>query len=439
MNQPTVPPGGIRSWLITGMLFVFLIINFADKAVLGLTAVPLMNELGISPAAYGLLSSGFFFLFSVAALLVGLVSNRLSTKWVIFGMAVLWSVSQMTILAAASGFVTLLVTRIVLGAAEGPATPIANHAAHKWFADRDRSLVSGLIGLGVPVGVIIASPILSWVIADHGWRAAFGVTGAVGLVWAVGWLFIGKEGPIKDSMVTPGGRSDPQKTVSTWRILRTGTWLASVAGSFAAFWSVAVLVAWLPPYLAKVLGYPTRETGYVVVVPWAVMGAAIFLHGVVARRVMRRGVSSRRARGVVPGVCVVVAGVTLLAAIAVGDGWLKILLLGVGFGLGSVIIPVGQTTSAEICPVERRGGVLGAYAAVYSVAGIIAPALTGSLVGAYVLPATGYAVAFAVTGALLVVCGVLAACFVRPERDRERIAMATREPDGDLIRPAVMP
>jgi hypothetical protein len=42
------------------MLFVLGAINFADKAVLGLAAIPIIKELHLSPAQYGVVSSSLF-------------------------------------------------------------------------------------------------------------------------------------------------------------------------------------------------------------------------------------------------------------------------------------------------------------------------------------------------------------------------------------------
>src|SRR6516162_8312935 len=43
------PSGGGRAWTITILLTVFMLINFLDKIALGLVAVPLMDELHLSP------------------------------------------------------------------------------------------------------------------------------------------------------------------------------------------------------------------------------------------------------------------------------------------------------------------------------------------------------------------------------------------------------
>lgn len=438
---PAGAPSRAFAWTITGLLLIFMLINFADKAVLGLAAVQIMDELDISPGAYGLVASSFFLLFSLAALVVGFVTNRVPTKWILLGMAVGWSAAQLPMLAPIAGFWTLLVTRVLLGAAEGPAYPVANHAAHKWFPDQDRDLVSGVLTIGAPIGVIVAAPALGWVIGEHGWRTAFGVLGAVGLLWAAVWAFVGREGPVTDTLTGPepdaaraGGPAAPARgdAVPTRRILLTGTWLASVAGAFAAYWAVAVLVAWVPPYLSRVLGYDAQTTGTVVVLPWAAGAAAMIGSGLLTKRLLRRGVPSRWARGALGGACLTLAGAAMLGIGAVQADWATIVLLTIAFGIGGVVFPIGQATSAEICPSNRRGGVLGTWAAVYSVSGVIAPALAGWFIASAATPDAGYGLVFTVNGLLLVAAGIGFAIFVRPGRDRARLAaLTTRPADGE--------
>src|SRR5450631_78150 len=57
-----------------------MFINFADKAVLGLAAQPLMAELKLSPEQFGLIGSAFFLLFPLSAVLVGFVTNRVAAR-----------------------------------------------------------------------------------------------------------------------------------------------------------------------------------------------------------------------------------------------------------------------------------------------------------------------------------------------------------------------
>src|ERR1700726_47748 len=74
------------AWLIVTLLFLFMLINFADKAVIGIAAVPIMDELHLSPREFGLLGSSFFLLFSVSAVVTGFVVNRVETRWALLVM-----------------------------------------------------------------------------------------------------------------------------------------------------------------------------------------------------------------------------------------------------------------------------------------------------------------------------------------------------------------
>jgi hypothetical protein len=113
-TQPT-PKG---AWKITFLLFLFMLVNFADKIVVGLAGVPIMTELKLEPEEFGLLGSSFFFLFSIAAIVVGFIVNRIATRWVLLVLALVWALAQFPMVGTV-GFTTLLVCRVILGAGEG--------------------------------------------------------------------------------------------------------------------------------------------------------------------------------------------------------------------------------------------------------------------------------------------------------------------------------
>src|ERR1700761_2376988 len=129
MSAEPTPKG---AWKITFLLFLFMLVNFADKIVVGLAGVPIMTELKLQPEQFGLLGSSFFFLFSIAAIIVGFIVNRVPTRWVLLVLALIWALAQFPMVGTV-GFVTLLICRIILGAGEGPAGAVAIHAVFKWF------------------------------------------------------------------------------------------------------------------------------------------------------------------------------------------------------------------------------------------------------------------------------------------------------------------
>lgn len=418
---------GWRAWGITFLLLAFMLINFADKAVLGIAAPHIMRELGLSASQYGVLSSGFFILFSISALLVGLVADRYPTRWVLLTMALAWSAAMLPLIGSV-GFGVLLASRVLLGAAEGPAFPVANHALQKWFLDADRGLPTGLLSTGSALGVIAGAPALTWVLVEYDWHTAFGVLGVIGLGWCVVWAVLGREGPIGSTRDYDGsavGALDgvrlPYRTIFV-----TGTWIGSVVAVSAAYWSLAILLSWLSPYLQNVLGYDPTTAGFLVTLPWAAGAVLLTAQGAITNWLMRRGVSGRWARGFLGGAALIVSGFALVAFVAAPVGAGKMALMTVGLSIGSVVLAISQTVCAQIAPTAQRGGTLGAFTAVYAVAGILAPYLTGRLIDAAPSPGQGYDLAFVITAALLVLGGTVAVVLIRPERDAERLARRGR-------------
>src|SRR5438046_9344440 len=105
-TQPT-PKG---AWKITFLLFLFMLVNFADKIVVGLAGVPIMTELKLEPESFGLLGSSFFLLFSIAAIIVGFIVNRVDTRWVLLALALVWALAQFPMVGPI-GFTPPLVCR----------------------------------------------------------------------------------------------------------------------------------------------------------------------------------------------------------------------------------------------------------------------------------------------------------------------------------------
>ena len=89
-------------------------------------------------------------LFSISAIVVGFIVNRIETRWVLLALAMVWAVAQFPMVGTVS-FMTLFVCRVILGAGEGPAFSVAAHAIYKWFPDEKRTLPDrhSVAGLGV--------------------------------------------------------------------------------------------------------------------------------------------------------------------------------------------------------------------------------------------------------------------------------------------------
>ncbi|WP_061229878.1 MFS transporter [Dietzia cinnamea] len=435
-------PGGKKAWVIITMLLLFMMINFADKAVLGLSATSIQEEFGITNQQYGTISSAFFLFFSLSAALVGYLSDKFNPKNVLTVLIAIWAVSMIPVLGPA-GFLVILISRVVLGAAEGPAFGVSQHVGMSWFEDKKRNWPAAVLGLGSPMGVVVASPILGWVIVTFGWRYSFGVMILLSVLWAIVWMKVGKVGPVGRKLDTPEPVGDalseptvapePAK-IAYWRLIGNGTWIGCALSSFAAYWALSLLVAWVPPYLENGLGYTRDSIGLLTTLPWIAMSASGVGMGLVVQYLLRRGVSSRGARGVFPGLVVLVGGVLTLVFVQVDTPWLALLLMAVGLGAPAACLTTAVTALSEVTPAHQRGFSLGMFVAFYSLSGVVAPYLTGVLVGqAADGVTTGYLTAFTTTGIVMLIGAAASILLIDPARELRTFAARAAKTDAAAV------
>jgi MFS transporter, ACS family, D-galactonate transporter len=402
---------GNRAWIVVGLLFIFMVINFADKAVIGIAAVPIMRDLDLGPRQFGLVGSSFFLLFAVSSVATGFLVNRVQTRWVLLGLGVIWALTQLPMIGSV-GFETLLACRIALGAGEGPASPVALHSAYKWFPNQQRTLPTAIIVNGGAIGVMVALPLLNWVIVRWTWHWAFGALGVIGLVWCALWLVFGREGsldaqdPVRPSMAVGYGR-----------LLRSPTILACWAASFGANWALSLALSWLGAYFVKGLGFPQSEIGFLGALSAGSTGIAMLAAGWYSQRLLSRGVSSRLGRGILAGTSVVIGGAALTLLPYVPGTPVRIALVTLGVALPSVIYVISNAVVGEIAPAAQRGALLAIGTAVSSSAGLLAPYIMGSVIESAATPLDGFHAGFFMCGIILLVGGAIAMAFINPERE----------------------
>jgi MFS family permease len=411
-TQPT-PKG---AWKITFLLFLLMVVNFADKIVVGLAGVPIMTDLKLQPEQFGLLGSSFFFLYSIAAIVVGFIVNRVATRWVLVVLAAIWALAQFPMVGAI-GFSTLLICRIILGAGEGPAGAVAVHAIYKWFPDEKRTIPTAILTQGSAFGVVFAVPALNWVIVNYSWHYAFGALGVVGLMWVVVWLIMGKEGPLAQTVAMAA--AEPR--IPYFQLLTSRTFIGCCAATFGAYWAVSLGLTWFTPFIVKGLGFSQRDAGWISIMPWAFGAVVVLFTGWVSQVLMARGVSTRVARGVLGAVPLIVGGAILAFIPYVGTGGLMIALLVIGPGLSGSIYVVCAPMLGEFTPVSQRGAVIAIYGAIYTLAGIIAPAVMGSVIQHAAVPLDGYLTGFTINAVILIASGLLGLLLLWPNTERARL------------------
>jgi MFS family permease len=419
--QPT-PKG---AWKITFLLFLFMLVNFADKIVVGLAGVPIMTELKLEPEQFGLLGSSFFFLFSIMAIVVGFLVNRVPTRWVLLVLALIWALAQFPMVGTV-GFTTLLICRVILGAGEGPAASVAAHAVFKWFPDEKRTLPIAILTQGSAFGVILAVPALNWVIVNHSWHYAFGALGVAGLMWVAAWLVLGKEGPL----VPTAAMAANEPRIPYFRLLTSRTFVGCVVATFGAYWALSLGLTWFTPFIVKGLGFSQQQAGFISILPWVFGAVIVLLTGWISQVMLARGYTTRGARGVLGAAPLIVGGVILATLPHVAPGALMIALYVVGTGLCGSIYVVCAPMIGEFTPVSQRGAVIAIYGALYTLAGILAPSVMGSVIQSSATLFDGYVTGFTINAVIMVASGLLGLLLLWPNTERARLmAEEAAEPE----------
>jgi sugar phosphate permease len=401
-----------RAWTMAAMLFVFIVVNFADKVALGLVAVPLMDELKFTPGEFGLIGSSFFWLFAISGVLGGFLSDHIKTKWFLLAMAASWSLLQLPFVYGAS-LGAFIAARVLLGIGEGPSWPVAVHAIYKWFPDKERALPVALFSQGGAIGLLLAGLTIPLATASFGWRASFVGLAIIGAVWALLWALIGKEGPI-DPKATDGTAAVREQPLA--RVLADPTVWGNIMLHFVAYWALAGALTWLPAYFQKGLGFDNVAAGRMYGLVVATTIPLVLLSSWWSQRLMAKGWSSRDARGRFSSLWLILAGLAFVPLLVPGLPTIaRVGIFAVALGFTPAIYALGPAMLAQVTPASRRGAVLAIDNSIASLAGVLAPIVSGQLIERYV-GAAGYELGYLLTGALLIAGGLLGWFIVNPER-----------------------
>lgn len=316
----------------------------------------------------------------------------------------------------------LVATRVVLGAAEGPSYNLSMHATAKWLPQSQRGFGFALVTIGSALGPALAAPLLIYVIYQVSWQAAFLLLGVVGAIWIAAWLAISKDSPESVGMESPegataGGRE--RKSIA-WRHLMPAIFsrdfiLVALSG-FTSYWGLAMLIVWVPSYLEEVRHITHAQAQVYEGLPWLAGAIASLAFSALADWLFRRTQSSRKSRVYIMSLVGMASAVCWYLMVAVPNTGLSVVFLVLAAALGSPGYPLGNAIVSDMVLPEHRGTMLGVLLFCATLAGLVAPAVSGSLIQHAATTAAGYHHAFALMAAMNVAAVVLFFIGVRPPK-----------------------
>ncbi|MFD6062806.1 MFS transporter [Rhodococcus wratislaviensis] len=410
-------PGSSRrtAWSLTGLLVGLYVLSASDKAVFGLIAQPLHDEIGLSSSQIGFTGSAFFLAYAAGSFFTGPLNRMMALKWSIAILAIAWGAVMLPLVLWAT-FTVLLLSRVALGITEGPISALLHTAAYSWHAPARRGLPGALITSGSAIAKMLVVPALAVVLVNYGWRATIIVLAGATVVWSIPWLMTWRPGP----HLATGEQQQIAETVTVpWRrILTTRTFVGCMFVAISAYVLITVVLTWLPSYFEIGLGYSRLQAGSMFAVP-SVVGLVTLIGGsLLSDRAVARGVSIRLVRIILPCAGVIVSGVLLMSLPWLGSAPLAVAAVSLAYGLVIAIFPLINTAIVETCPPAQIAGTLGAFLAIQAIGGVIGPWATGFILDSAASKVDGFTTAFQLIGLATAVCAVVAIIVVDPVRDR---------------------
>jgi sugar phosphate permease len=381
-----------RRWRIAVLLGIGVIINFFDRVNLSVAITPLKSEFGLSTVAIGYLLSTYSWTYVLLQLPSGPVLDRYGVKPVIRISAFLWSVASFAT-GLARGFAGIISARLLLGVAEAPTFPGNAKAIGVWFPRTERGLATAIFDASAKFASGIGIPIVAIVVHYWGWRMSFVFTGVLSLGYFALFWFVYRDPagdprlslPEREHIAAGGGRDeaavDPSRVASLFFLLRRKKVWGLALGMAAYNYNFYLFLTWLPGYLSTALHLNILQSGFYTAIPWlAATVSDLLVGGWLVDHLIRSGRDSTRVRQTV-----LVAGLTLGLAVAgaarttnprVAIFWISIALCGL-----AASAPVGWSIPGLIAPAGSTARVAGIMNFVANVPAILAPVITGYLVG----------------------------------------------------------
>ncbi|MCU1682328.1 MAG: transporter, family, hexuronate transporter [Amycolatopsis sp.] len=420
---------------VFAMNFAACLINYGDRVALSVAAPFILAEFHFSPALWGVVLSAFFWTYSPFALLGGFMVDRIGVRRAYTICMLVWSLT-IPLTASAWSAGSLIIARLLFGAGEGPQAPISTKLTANWFPRRQTSTMLNLAQAGTTIGPIIATPLVVLACTTMGWRPAFVILGAFGVVWCAVWWFVARDRPqdhprsdaAERAYVTadhePATGEASKGNVRFWTLLRTPYVLALAIAFFAYSWVLFMFLTWYPTYLVDVRGVKKTDLGGIATIPWIAATAGLIVGGFVADRLIKRSGSFVKPRKWMIVACLIAVAVCFGPSPFVRSPTLALALVCVAifFLLASYQY---QALIVALVPSGYMGRLAGVIQMCSTLAGILAPIVTGEVV-----QATGsYTPAFLVGGALAVVGAVAVVVLVRekqtsPSTDSEPLGVA---------------
>jgi predicted MFS family arabinose efflux permease len=236
------------------VLVVVYTFNFIDRQIVGILAVPIKADLGLSDTQLGLMGGLAFALFYTGlGIPIALLADRFNRTWIMTIALTAWSA-----MTAASGLATnfwqLFLARLGVGIGEAGGVAPAYSLISDYFPPGGRARALSIYSFGIPIGSALGIVFGGVVATVIDWRAAFFAVGLAGIVIAPLFKMTIQE-PVRGGYDRPrGGRDAPSLAIIFTALAhKPSFWIISIAASCSSMMGYG-LFFWLPSFFVRSYG-----------------------------------------------------------------------------------------------------------------------------------------------------------------------------------------
>jgi len=314
MNVENVKRKWRIGYLVCFVLFIVMLIAYIDRVNITFLIADegFLNDFGLAERKdlQGLLTSAFLFAYGLSSLILAFVLDRLGARKGMIILAVIWAAA--TVMGGLStGFVMLIVSRIILGIGEGLMVPLSSMVTKHWAPPKERGIANAIWTPGLLLGPAVGAPLMVAVVSNYDWQTSFFILAAMTVVIIIPLvlLFV-HDKPSKSKFVSKeeleyiesslrveqenfkvNNQEDANNDLGVKTFLKNKNYWLAVFSYTTLGWMWWGILSWLPSYLTQSRGFSWGDLGVVSTLPYLAGAAAIIIGGfLVVKNIVRPGI-----------------------------------------------------------------------------------------------------------------------------------------------------
>ncbi|WP_088189493.1 MFS transporter [Desulfosporosinus sp. FKA] len=379
-------PTRVRTNIVI-LTFLSIVIAYMDRANLSVASVTIMKEHGWNTAQWGSILSAFFVGYLVLQIPAGWIADKIGGKRVLAAGVAWWSIFTAAT-PFARGLNSLWIVRAFMGFGEAVTFPAETAMASNWVPVKERARSQAWNLSGMALSLAVSVPISAWIINTFGWPAVFYFAGLLGLIWTFFWLWYAKDRPADHPKVNQeeleligaghGAKKEHSNNMSA--VLRSGPVWALAINYFFQNYSWYLYLTWLPGYLVMARHFSILKMGIYGMMPY--LGAFIItnLAGYISDRMIPK-IGVTRARKYIMYAAFGGSALFLYLGAMAATGGMAVLWITLAVSFLSMNFSSFWALPIDLGP-KNAGLISGIMNTFGTIAGIIAPIVTGFIVNA---------------------------------------------------------